>query len=201
MSKVVRRVVVVAALALVAVPFSAVGSGAQELPSDEVTLTVKKVVVGTGAPSTVTVDCSAVEAGAQAGVELGFDAQGNPTTTTDDEFVILNGGWVNRFNAETAGECDYTETVTGGASSTAWTCDYTFVPVEVPEAQQIEQAGCPAESGTGVGPVHVQYPSAFEVSSQASTVTFTNTFDPAPVQPVQPITPAPQVVAQPAFTG
>jgi hypothetical protein len=196
--KFTRRLVVVAALALAAVPLAAVGSGAQELPSDQVTLTVKKVVVGTGAPSTVTVDCSAVEAGAQAGVELGFDAQGNPTTSSDDEFVIADGAWVNQFEAETAGQCDFTETEAGGASSTAWTCDYTFQPVERPEATQIEQAGCAAASGTGVGPVHVAYPSALDVTEQASTVTFTNTFDPAPVQP---ITPAAQVVAQPTFTG
>jgi hypothetical protein len=200
-SKIVRRLVLVAALALAVVPLSAIGSGAQEQPTTAVTLTVKKVVVvGTGTgPSAVTVDCEGEQqAGAEEALVLNFDAQGNPTTTNvSGEFQIVDGAWVDQFDADIAGHCDYTETATGGASSTAWTCAYTFDPVEVPEAQQVEQAGCAADSGTGVGPAHVEYPGPFDVSEQASTVVFTNTFDPKPAN----VTPAPQVVAQPAFTG
>jgi hypothetical protein len=36
------------------------------------------------------------------------------------------------------------------------------------------------------------------VSSQTAHVTFTNTFTTAPLEPIQP---APRVVAQPGFTG
>jgi hypothetical protein len=199
-SKLVRRSLFVAVLALMALPFSAVGSSAQELPSSDVTLTVKKVVVGTGTgPSSITVDCNSVDqAGAQETIVLNFDAQGSPTTTTvSGEFEIVDGAWVDHFPADVAGECNYTESATGGAASTTWTCAYTFEAVEVPEAEQVEQAGCAAGGGSGVGPVHVEYPGPFDVSEQASTVTFTNTFDPVP----QNVTPAPQVVAQPAFTG
>jgi hypothetical protein len=186
----------VAALALVAVPLSAVGSSAQEQPTSDVTLTVKKVVVGTGTgPSSVTVDCEAVDPTALAGIVLNFDAQGKPTTASSDQFEIVDGAWVSQFAVTIGGECDYTETATGGASSTAWTCAYDSTPVEIPQAEQIEQAGCTAASGTGTGPAHVAYPGPFDVSEQSSTVVFTNTFDPAPIQP------APQVVAQPAFTG
>ena len=80
----------------------------------------------------------------------------------------------------------------------AWTCAYTFDPVSVPEATQIELAGCDAAAGAGVGPVDVTYPGSQEVFEQASTVVFTNTFTTTPLQPIQP---AAQVVAQPTFTG
>jgi hypothetical protein len=46
--------------------------------------------------------------------------------------------------------------------------------------------------------VQVNYPGNAEVFEQASTVVFTNTFATTPLQPIQP---APRVVARPAFTG
>jgi hypothetical protein len=188
-----------AVLALVAVPFTAVGSGAQQL--SEFTVTVKKVVVGTGGPSAVTVDCNSAqdEAAAQVVDVLNFDAQGNPVASgADTDFAIEGGAWVLEGSPGGGFECTFTETTTGGASSTAWTCAYTFTPISTPTASQIELAGCDAAAGAGVGPVDVTYPGSGDVSEQASTVVFTNTFGSAPLDPIQP---AAQVVAQPVFTG
>ena len=197
--RIVRRLSLLAALALAAVPLSATATSAQQL--SEFTVTVKKVVVGTGAPSAVTVDCSSVsdEASALVVDVLNFDAQGNPVASgADTDFAIEGGAWVLEGSPGSGFECTFTETTTGGASSTAWTCAYTATPTSAPTAAQIELAGCQATAGSGVGPVDVTYPGSQDVSVQASTVVFTNTFTTAPLQPIQP---APQVVAQPAFTG
>jgi hypothetical protein len=195
--RIVRRLSLFAALALAAVPLTATATGAQSL--SEFTVTVKKVVVGTGGPSAVTVDCSSASEEAQAQVVdvLNFDAQGNPVASgADTDFAIEGGAWVLEGSPGAGFECTFTETTTGGASSTAWTCAYTFTPTSAPTASQIELAGCDATAGSGVGPVDVTYPGSQEVSVQASTVVFTNTFGSTP-----PPVPASQVVAQPAFTG
>jgi hypothetical protein len=189
-----------AVLALVALPFTAVGSSAQQ--QSEFTVTVKKVVIGTGAASVVTVDCSSAsdEATGQVVDELHFDAQGNPVASgADTDFAIEGGAWVLEGSPGSGFECTFTETVTGGASSTAWTCAYTATPTSAPTAAQIELAGCDAAAGANAGPVDVTYPGSQDVSVQASTVVFTNTFGSAP--PEAPIQPAAQVVAQPVFTG
>jgi hypothetical protein len=191
--RIIRRSLLLAVLALVALPFTAVGSSAQEAP--DLSITVRKVVSGTGAPSAVSVDClgNPVEA-------LNFDAQGNPVASgADTDWAIEGGAWVLEGGAGEGGECTFTETATGGASSTAWTCAYTFVPPSGGTATVIQQAGCQAAAGSGVGPATVLYPGSGEVEEQASTVVFTNTFGSAP--PDAPIQPAAQVVAQPAFTG
>lgn len=195
--RIVRRFLLLAAVAAVALPLSATTAGAQQI--SDVTITVKKVVVGTGAPSAVTVDCvgnAQDDASAFVVDVLDFDAQGNPVASgADTDFEIEDGAWVQHGSAGAGGQCTFTETATGGAASTAWTCAYTFTPVTAPAATQIEQAGCQAAAGSGVGPVVVHYPGELDVSEQASEVTFTNTFvagDPIP---------AAQVVAQPAFTG
>ena len=195
--RIVRRLSLFAALALALVPLTATATGAQSL--SEFTVTVRKVVVGTGAPSAVTVDCSSAseEATAQVVDVLNFDAHGVPVASgADTDFAIEGGAWVLEGSPGAGFECTFTETATGGASSTAWTCAYTFTPISAPTASQIELAGCDAPAGAGVGPVDVTYPSGGEVSVQASTVVFTNTFVAEP-----PLVPASQVVAQPAFTG
>ena len=196
--RIVRRLSLFGALALAAVPLTATATGAQQI--SEFTVTVKKVVVGTGAPSVVTVDCSSVsDSSAQVVDVLNFDAKGNPVASgADTDFAIEGGAWVLQGSPGGGFECTFTETTTGGATSTAWTCAYTFEPVQSPEATQIELAGCDAASGAGTGPVDVTYPGSQEVSEQASTVVFTNTFGTTPTPP--PV-PAAQVVAQPAFTG
>ena len=199
MSRSVRRVMFIAVVALIAVPFAATGSSAQQAP--DLTFTVRKVVIGTGTgPSAVGVNCTLPGAAtAQYAAVLNFDAQGKPTTSDDESFEIVDGAWsFSQVNTQLQ-DCNFTETDAGGATSTTWTCNYDFDPVSVPEAAQIEQAGCAAASGSGTGPVHVVYPPNSEVALQASTVTFTNTFASAPTTP--PATPAAQVVAQPAFTG
>jgi hypothetical protein len=196
MSRFVRRSLVLAVLVVVALPLSATASGAQQ--ESDLTIAVRKVVVGPGAPSAVTVSCEGNDqVSALVGIDfvLDFDAQGHPAGPAG-VFAIEDGAWVLHGHAGGGGHCTFTETATGGAASTAWTCDYTFTPVEVPEATQIQQAGCQATSGAGVGPATVVNPGDADVSEQASTVVFTNTFVSAP-----PIQPAPAVVVQPAYTG
>jgi hypothetical protein len=196
-------------VALVALPFTAIGSVAPEVPVDAVTLIVKKVVSGTGTdPSGVTVDCvgNPDEASVQFVVTVRFDAHGNPTTTSDARFKIVDGAWTTSFVPGTGGECDYTETATGGATSTAWTCDYDADEIIIPTPMQELAGGCVHASGSDVGPVHVDYPGDDIAFGQESTITFINTFVPpveAPAQHAPQLAPqqAPQVVAQPAFTG
>jgi hypothetical protein len=197
MSRFVRRSLFVAVVALVAVPFAAIGSSAQEV--DDLVIRVGKQVVGTGAPSVVTLDCvgNPDDSVAQAETVLNFDAQGNPTGDVEG-WDIEDGMWVVSGDTDGGGHCSFTETTTGGASSTSWTCDYEADVISIPKADQIEQAGCEAIAGVGVGPVEVEYPGADEVFSQESTVVFTNTFTAAPVDPPAP---AAGIVARPAFTG
>jgi hypothetical protein len=188
-----------AAFAVAVLPLSAVTSGAQEAP--DLSISVRKVVVGTGAPSAVSVDCVGNSDNAEATVAevLPFDAHGNPVASgADTDFAIEDGAWVSLGSSGAGGQCTFTEVTTGGAASTAWTCAYTFTPASAPAATQIQQAGCQGNAGAGVGPVTVLYPGNQDVSEQASTVVFTNTFTSAPLPPIQP---AAQVVAQPAFTG
>jgi hypothetical protein len=196
--RIVRRVSLLVALALAAVPLTITATGAQEGP--DLSFTVRKTVVGTGAPSAVSADC-AYNSDASATVldVLNFDAHGVPVATGGDtDWQIEDGAWVLLGGSGAGGTCIFTETTSGGASSTSWTCAYEFDPIEAPESTQIERAGCPAASGGGVGPVDVNWADDNSVFSQSSTVVFTNTFTSAPVE--QP-TPAAQVVAQPAFTG
>jgi len=192
-----------AVLALIAVPFTAVGSSAQEAP--DLSITVRKVVIGTGAPSEVSVNCVGNRDGdAEATIVeiLKFDAQGNPVPGGDTDFAIEDGAWVEVGSSGAGGQCTFTEVTTGGAASTAWTCAYTFTPASAPAATQVQQAGCQGAAGSDTGPATVIYPGNQEVSEQASTVVFTNTFGSAPpIQPIEPIHPAAQVVAQPVFTG
>jgi hypothetical protein len=197
--RIVRRLSLLAAVALAVVPLTATATSAQLL--SEYTVTVEKVVVGTGAPSAVTADCSFASDSATAFVVdvLHFDAQGNPVASgVDTDWAIQGGAWVLEGSPGGGFECTFTETTTGGATSTAWTCDYTFTPTSAPTAAQIELAGCDATSGAGTGPIDVTYPGAADVSEQASTVVFTNTFTTTPLQPIQP---AAAVVVTPAFTG
>ena len=194
--RIVRRFSLFAALALAAVPLTAAATGAQEGP--DLAFTVRKVVVGTGAPSAVSADC-AYNSDASASVvdTLNFDAQGNPVASGGDtDWQIEDGAWVLLGGSGAGGQCTFTETTTGGASSTAWTCAYEAEEIVIPKATQLLDAGCAAPAGAGVGPVDVVWADDNEVFNQSSTVVFTNTFTATP-----PPVPAAQVVAQPAFTG
>ncbi len=195
MSKLVRRSLLLVAMVALAAPLSTVASSAQA--ADDLNITVRKTVVGTGTgPSSVTMTCESnaqASAFAESDIVLSFDAQGHPTTVVPDEgFTIEGGAWVLHGTSGSGGSCTFTETATGGATSTAWTCAYDFTPFEVPQAEQIQQAGCQTASGAGVGPATVLYPSDGEVASQSSEVVFTNTFVAQA---------AAEVVVQPAFTG
>jgi hypothetical protein len=194
--------VLVGALALAAVPSTAYVAGGQAIPESAITITVEKVVVGSGAPSSVTVDCEtdAPSADAVEGVVLNFAADGSPVDTVPaGVFDVVDGAFtISGDNGDESGRCTFTETATGGAASTSFTCAYEFTPVIHPTATQIEGAGCVEEAGVGVGPVQVNYPGNDDVDEQASTVVFTNTFTAAPLEPLRP---AAQVVAHPAFTG
>jgi len=169
------------------------------------TMIVKKVVTGTGtAGSTVVVDCDGGLAGDSA--TLTFDKNGAPNTTTNTDWQKLNGGWTlfdTLGNANDA--CSFEETVTGGATSTSFTCAYQNVESDEIENQQIE-LGCDAASGTGTGPVEVLYGFNLNVFSQTSTVTFTNTFQAATTTtttttPTTTTTAAAPVATSPTFTG
>ncbi len=167
---------------------------------------MKKVVVGTGAPSAVTVDCSSVsDTSAQVVDVLNFDAQGNPVASgADTDFAIEGGAWVLQGSPGSGFECTFNETTTGGASSTAWTCAYTFEPVSAPEATQIELAGCDAAAGAGVGPVDVTYPG---IAGSARAGVDGRVHQHVRQRAAEPAGPAGvarssrAVVAQPAFTG
>jgi hypothetical protein len=158
------------------------------------TFIIRKVVNGPAtAGSTVVVDCEGETA------TLTFDATGAPNTTSSNSFVKANGAWVLDTNLPpdlTA--CTYTETVTGGAVSTSWTCAYESTepdePKALPQGLEDPDPGCAAAAGTGTGPVTVVYGNLDDnVASQTSTVTFTNTYVAPP--------PPPPVVTGPSFTG
>ncbi|MFN8027877.1 MAG: hypothetical protein U0W40_16405 [Acidimicrobiia bacterium] len=202
MSKFARRSMLVAVIAALGIPFAAASSSAQVDTIDTpFTLTVRKTVVGTGTgPSSVGIDCIGNATPAPAATPmftLNFDAQGNPTTSTqiDQFFVIENGAWVGVSPSGLGGSCTVTEIATGGATSTSWTCAYDATEVVVPKAAFVPQgAGCEAASGSGTGPATIVVASNSVVSEQEATVVFTNTFVAAP-----PVVQA--VVVQPAFTG
>jgi hypothetical protein len=193
-SRFIRRSWILAALALAALPLTA--SAASGQVQSPITITVRKVVTGPAtAGSSVTFSCVGESE------TFNFDASGAPTTADGGASVeIVDGAWQLTGSADTSLlDCAFNETATGGASSTAWTCSYSNDPIEIPQAEQVEELGCAAASGDGTGPAGLLLGSLFEVSSQTAAVTFTNTYTAAP--PLQPIEPAAAVVVQPTFTG
>jgi hypothetical protein len=154
-------------------------------------LSIVKTVSGTvpaGTTFTATIECDGPiiddgESGADAAL-VQFDAAGQPIGLDSVEFI-------------NDGSCTVTEVNTGGAASTTYACEGTVPPLAESSndfgTQQEAPPICP-EAGPQAGPIDVN----IVFSGQAATVTINNTFaDPTPT----PITPAPQIVAQPAFTG
>jgi hypothetical protein len=185
---VITLVVSSVALATTALASSA---GAGVTPVGAAPLTILKTVSGVvpaGTTFTATIQCddTIINDGGKGadGAVVQFDATGQPTTPDTVTFLA-------------PGSCTVTESVTGGATSTTYACESTE-PAEAPTgfgpgAQQVAEPIC-LSAGPQSGPITVNI--IFE--NQTATVTIHNTFnDPTPV----PITPAPQVVAQPAFTG
>ena len=159
-----------------------------EPPEDApTTFVIRKVVNGPAtAGSTVAVNC-----GGETAV-LTFDKTGAPDTTSVGSFTKVDGAWMFFTSLpEEPSECTSTETSTGGAASTSWTCSFLTTEPEVPRSQQVEdpEPGCAAAAGTGTGPVVVVYGNLDDdIETQVSTVTFTNTY-------VAPVNTAP------TFTG
>jgi hypothetical protein len=168
------------------------------------TLVVRKDVVGTGTgPSTISVTC-----GTNPVVMLNFDATGTATTESGAgsgiTATIVEGTWHLVGASGPGGTCQFSETATGGATSTSWTCTYAATLIPAPTSAAALQPGCSAASSSGTGPISVVYQSGSVVSAQTSDVTFTNTFVPAPTTtttPPAPLAVAPAVVATPTFTG
>jgi hypothetical protein len=181
--------VIVSLLAFGALAF-APGAGAGAIGAAP--LTIVKTVSGpvpAGTTFTATIECDGPiindgEGGATALATVTFDATGQPTSADTVTFVDPGG-------------CVVTETATGGAASTTYSCvaelpdiDEEVTPGSEFEGQQVppEGGGCEA-AGPQAGPMGV----GIEFEDQSVTVTIANTFD-------EP-TPAAQVVSQPAFTG
>src|SRR5262245_56031185 len=146
-------------------------AGAGDTVEGTTTIIVKKVVTGPAtAGTTVVVACSSDDT-----ATLTFDITGAPATSSTNEFVKANGAWVFEGPLpDEPVECSFTETVTGGAQSTAFTCTYAFTLLDVPKSQGQEEprGGCDASAGTGPGPVSVGYqPQGGDLATQTSTVT------------------------------
>ncbi|MDQ1429771.1 MAG: hypothetical protein QOF40_373 [Actinomycetota bacterium] len=171
----------------------AASAGAGVQPIGAAPLTVIKTVSGpvpAGTTFSATVQCGAnmIFDGAS-GVDsavVQFDATGQPTTPD-----------IITFRAP--GTCTVTETVNGGAATTAYSC-VGDVGLPAPAQNGFGAAAvadpvvCPA-AGPQATPITVNI--IFE--GQTATVTIANTV--VPVIPAPPATPAAQVVIQPAFTG
>jgi hypothetical protein len=167
----------------------AAGAGAQ---AGSAPLTVVKTVSGAvpaGTTFTATVQCDGdmIFTGGESTdvATITFDASGQPTSPDTITF-------------DDAGSCTVTETATGGAASTSYACEGS-APVdditkqgELSAQQVLPEAVCET---SGPGPITVN----IFAEGQEALVTIHNTFttpDPGPGPQA-----APQVVAQPAFTG
>lgn len=157
----------------------------------------RKVVTGPAtAGSAILLECETAEDAsitATTQVVLHFDATGAPSTVdgpSETGFEVIDGAWVldttvPPYPALDRPDCTVTEVDTGGASSTAWTCSFTF------EAGTADPPiGCAAAAGTGVGPVTATFgDTRDEIVTQTWTVVLTNTYPELPVE------------VEPNFTG
>jgi hypothetical protein len=185
-----RAVITVGATVGLALALFAPAAGAGKGPTQAAPLTVLKTVTGTapaGTTFTATVACDddIIYTGEESIAEttVTFAADGQPTSADTIYFTD-------------PGQCTVTETVKGGANTTTYACEGD-APADETDKQGVftEQVG-PIDvvcETTGPGPITVNI---FD-EEQQGTVTIHNTFDPV----LQPIQPAAQVVAQPAFTG
>jgi hypothetical protein len=173
-------------LALVALVSSA-GAGIPQLAAP---LTVVKTVSGpvpAGTTFTATIQCDGniIDTGDDSSdtATVTFDAAGQPTSPDTVGFVE-------------GGECTVTETVTGGAATTTYSCEGS-APVGSESEGEFSAAQVEPDpvvcATSGPGPITVNIFS----EAQQGVVTITNTFS----TPTPTPQPAAQVVAQPAFTG
>jgi hypothetical protein len=179
----------ISTVALATLAFSS-SAGAGVGPVLAAPLTIVKTVSGSvpaGTTFTATIQCDndiiVTPGGPSDTATVSFDATGQPTTA-------------DTYGFNDPGSCTVTETANGGATTTTYACESTQ-PIDGesfgPGTQQVEQPICPA-AGPQAAPITVN----IEFENQTATVTIANTFT-APTPP--PVTPAAQIVAQPAFTG
>jgi Domain of unknown function (DUF5979) len=187
---------VASAFAMSTVVFAA-GATAGEVISIAAPLTIVKTVSGpvpAGTTFTVNVHCNGnIDTGDQAGsaaitpndAEVTFDATGQPTSPDIIGF-------------DDPGTCTITETVTGGAASVSYACAGTIpVPNDTVKGfggVAADQVAPPTEPCASAGPQADPATVYIVDPGQEATVTVHNTF-------ADPVTPAAQVVIQPAFTG
>src|SRR5262249_47467993 len=140
----------------------------------------RKSVIGPAeAGSTVQVRCGGET------VTLTFDKTGAPGTTSVGSFPKVDRAWETFSNLpDVVTTCTFTETVNGNASSTSWSCTYGSTEPSAPGGGGVDPApGCAVDAGKGSGPVTVHYGNVeTNVQTQVSTVTFTNTYGPEPVE-------------------
>lgn len=191
MRRFLRVFTLVVSLASIGVATGVSGAGAGVTPIGAAPLTILKTVSGAvpaGTTFTATVQCDGTiidgTSGATDTATVQFDATGQPTSA---DTLTFSG----------PGACTVTETADGGAVSTTYACEGT-APTAASGfgagAQQVQEPICPT-AGPQTDPITVNI--IFE--NQDATVTIHNTFPEPPPPP--PVTPAAQVVAQPAFTG
>lgn len=175
---------VVSAAAFATVTFATSAQAGLAPPTDVTPLTVVKTVSGpvpAGTTFTATVACDddiildGLDVTDTATVT--FDAAGQPTSADTVEF-------------DDPGSCTVTETATGGAATTTYSCSSEVVAASTDVREQQVLALC-ATSGPQSSPMTINP----EVVEGSITVTIANTFVAATPQP------APQVVAAPVFTG
>lgn len=183
-----RAAIVIILAAFAAAVLGAVPAGAGEEGLSA--FVIRKVVSGPATEgSSIAITCKKQSDGtSETTVTLSFDATGAPTTAAPSPlgFAIVDGAWVLDTTVPTSeygrGVCTATETVTGGAASTAWTCAFVFTAGTEPTG-----LGCSTASGTGVGPATAVFGSAVdEIQEQTWTVVFTNTYEAPPVVEVAP---------------
>jgi hypothetical protein len=184
-------VVAAALVALPALPAAAGDGGSAPI------LTIRKVVVGPVPPGTQFVETLNCDGeiirpggpGSSSGQRT-YDAQGNPVTNGDFEFIDN-------------GQCTVTETQTGGAASVTYECEGT-----VPPPMMLEGSGRSSPRVAGPAPpqpCQTSGPQSDPITvnivgkDEEVTVTVTNTFvDPGSAAAA---TPAAAVVGEPLFTG
>jgi hypothetical protein len=156
-------------------------------------LTVVKTVSGTvpaGTTFTATIQCQggAVFDGGGTTRSVTFDAQGQPTGPST--FTFDDG----------PGTCTVTETANGGATTTTYACagENPVDEIEPPIKEGFEPSAVLTPDDppcTAAGPQTAPIVVNIVAEDQDATITIANTF----VEPTPQA--APQVVAQPAFTG
>ena len=196
--------IVVLSLGAAALALAVLAPGATAgVRSDAAPLTILKTVsepFPAGTTFTATIQCTpADDSEAPDGgiINDGDEGTNTATVTFGADGQPTSADTVTFFGP---GSCTVTETASGGASSTTYSCvgtipepdDQELEPIDGVNAFQEEPVDAPVcpSAGPQSAPITVN----IEDPDQTATVTIANTFTAQPQA-------APQVVAQPAFTG